>query len=78
MGTRLSRTDCLHGAVAQWRIRWTVLGEQVVCKSCGATQEPRHCQQPFVHHEGCSTALDADELPFRDLAAVLRASFCRE
>lgn len=77
METRRSSNDFLPGAVAQWRVRWTILGEQVVCKSCGATQARHHCQKPFAHHKGCATALDAHQLPFRDLAAALRASTCR-
>lgn len=54
MENRRSSNDFLPGAVAQWRVRWTIVGEQVVCKSRGATQARHHCQQLFAHHKGCA------------------------
>lgn len=55
-----------------WKASWEIIDERVTCRTCGARQDVRDAQHPFEHREGCTAAIQAEQLPWRDLAALLR------
>lgn len=55
-----------------WKARWEIIEEQVSCRTCGARQSVRDAKHPLKHREGCTAAIAAKQMPWRDLAALLR------
>ena len=56
-----------------WKLAWEIVDEQVACRTCGARQDLLEARRPFEHREGCNAAIPAQQMPWRDLAALLRA-----
>jgi hypothetical protein len=56
----------------RWKQAWVIIDEQVACRACGARQDLQEARRPFEHRGGCGAAIHADQMPWRDLAALLR------
>lgn len=56
----------------RWKAAWEIVDERVHCRACGARQDLREAQRPFEHREDCAAKIPAEQMPWRDLAALLR------
>lgn len=61
----------------RWKARWEIIEEQVSCRTCGARQNVLDAKRPLKHREGCAAAIAAKQMPWRDLAALLRGEVGR-
>lgn len=62
----------------QWKAAWQIIDERLLCRTCGAWQDVTKAQRPFEHQEGCAAAIQAKQMPWRDLAALLRAELAED
>lgn len=61
----------------QWKAVWQIIDERLHCRTCGAWQDVTEARHPFEHQEGCTAAISAEQMPWRDLAASLRTELVR-
>jgi len=61
----------------RWKLAWEIVDEQVRCRACDARQDLREARRHFEHREGCAAAIPPEQMPWRDLAALLRAELVR-
>ncbi len=58
--------------VNRWRSYWEIIDDQVCCRTCSARQGLIEAGRPFVHYPFCTAKIPAAQLPWRDLASILR------
>ena len=62
----------------RWKAAWEIVEGQTICRSCGSRQDMGEAQRPFKHREGCTAAIPARQMPWRDLAALLRTQVLKQ